>query len=85
LMTAINRRGGRKAFTYKEFLISNLVSMWEDLGRSPTMGPGSNFVTFCTNVFQYVGWTSTGVNSSVSRVLSKRKSRQSKTKGSFQN
>jgi hypothetical protein len=47
LMTAINKRGGRKAFTYRKLLVSNLVSMWEDWARAPIGGRRSNFVTFC--------------------------------------
>jgi hypothetical protein len=85
-MTAVNKRGGRKSFPYGEFLINNLASMWEDWGRVPKMGPRSSFLAFCESVFEYVGWDEKkGVESLVSRVLSKRKSRRSKTKGSFQN
>jgi len=84
-MTTVNKRGGKKAFPYRNFLISNLASMWKDWGRIPTMGLNSNFVTFCMSVFESVGWDTNGVDSSVSRVLGKRKPRRSKTKNSFQN
>jgi hypothetical protein len=83
--TKVNKLGGREAFPHREFLINNIASMWEDWGRSLIMGRNSSFVTFCENVFQYVGWDSTGVQSLVSRVLSKRKARQARDKGRFQN
>jgi hypothetical protein len=83
--TKKNKRGGREAFPYREFLVSNLVSMWEDWGRSPTTGPRSDFVAFCGHVFDDVGWDSKGVQTSVSRVLSKRKAKRVKGEGRFQN
>ena len=83
--TKKNKRGGREAFPYREFLVSNLVSMWEDWGRSPTTGPRSDFVAFCGHVFDDVGWDSKGVQTSVSRVLSKRKAKRAKGEGRFQN
>jgi hypothetical protein len=85
LMTAINKRGGRKAFTYRDFLVSNLFSMWEDWGRSPTTGPRSDFVAFCGHVFDGVGWDSKGVQTLVSCVFSKRKGKRAKGQGHFQN
>jgi hypothetical protein len=84
-MTAINRRGGREAFPYGKVLIGSLANMCESWGRSLKMGPRSSFVVFCENVFQYVGWDSTGVQSLVSRVLSKRKAGKARAKGRFQN
>jgi hypothetical protein len=84
-MTAINKRGGRKAFPYREILVSNLVSMWEEWGRSPTMGRRSDFVTFCGHVFDGVGWDPKGVQTLVSRVLRKRKASQTRDKARFQN
>jgi hypothetical protein len=83
--TEKNKRGGREAFPYREMLISNLASMWEDWGLPLTMGPESHFVTFCELVFEGVGWSKTGVQSKVSRVLSKRKAGKARAKGRFQN
>jgi hypothetical protein len=83
--TKINKLGGREAFPYRELLISNLASMWEDWGLPLTMGPESHFVTFCGHVFDGVGWNSTGVQSLVSRVLSKRKAGKARARGRFQN
>jgi hypothetical protein len=83
--TKINKLGGREASPYREFLVNNLASMWGDWGRPLIMGSNSSFVTFCENVFEGVGWDSTGVQSLVSRVLSKRKASQTRHKGRFQN
>jgi hypothetical protein len=83
--TAINKLGGREAFPYREFLVSNLFSMWEDWGRSPTGGQRSNFMAFCGHVFAGVGWDSKGIETLVSRVFSKRKAKRVKGKGRFQN
>jgi len=73
--TKINKLGGREAFPYKEFLVSNLFSMWEDWGYSPTGRQRSNFIAFCGHVFDGVGWDSKGIETLVSRVFSKRKAK----------
>jgi len=83
--TKINKLGGREAFPYREFLVNNLFSMWEDWGRSPITGPRSDFVAFCGHVFDGVGWDSKGVQTLVSRVFSKRKAKRAKGRGRFQN
>ena len=80
-----NKLGGREAFPYRELLMSNLASMWEDWGLPLTMGPKSHFATFCGHVFEGVGWDQIGVPSLVNRVLSKRKAKRAKVKGHFQN
>jgi hypothetical protein len=62
-------RGGRRALTQRQYLMANLASCWEGLGRRPTVGPNSDFTAFCEAIFEAIGWPIGGVEAAVPDAL----------------
>jgi len=63
-------KGGRRRLSQRTYLIANLTTCWQSLGRTPTSGPNSAFTVFCEAVFDAIGWPTEGVNAAVPRTLS---------------
>jgi hypothetical protein len=74
-------RGGRKPLTQRKYLLANLATCWDAVGRQPTSGPNSQFTAFCEAVFEAIGWPTTGVEAAVPDALSVWRNRTKKIAG----
>jgi hypothetical protein len=61
-------RGGPKAIIYREWLIINLAVGWRKLGRKPSTGSKSDFVSFCESVAEAMRWPTSGMDSAIENV-----------------
>ena len=62
-------KGGRRPLTQRAYMIANLATCWQSLGRTPTSGPNSWFTAFCEAVFEAIGWPTEGVEAAVPDAL----------------
>jgi hypothetical protein len=62
-------RGGRKPIKFRRYLLTNLILMWDSLGRDVSFGPKSDSTAFCETVAELIGWPSSGIAADIPRAF----------------
>jgi hypothetical protein len=62
--------GGRTPITRRREFLVNLAAAWRDIvGRNWKSRGGQDFGDFCSAVFEYVGWPTTGLEKAIEKAL----------------
>ena len=57
--------GGRQPLTHRHIVILNLANIWRKVGKKPVGTPGSVFAVFCEEIFEAMGWPTSGLDGAI--------------------